>query len=165
MLTLETRGEGGCQSSPRVCPNREWLRHLKRRLRKHHPDVAALLALAEPDDALDGGRLEQANEWVAKTVIDFIDQDKIHTANFLRSTRSPTPPSNMQHGLLLLKAIEDQYVPLLGAEKRDAQIDFDAYHPFQMGMKAEQAQKAAEDLIALFKRLPADTSYLLTCTV
>ena len=71
----------------------EWLRHIKRRLRRHHDkfdNVADLLALRDPDDALHGGRLERANEWVAETIVDCINSDKLHAANFLRSANDET---------------------------------------------------------------------------
>ena len=94
----------------------EWLRHIKRRLRRHHDDVAALLALQKPDDALDGGRLQRANEWVAETIIDCINGDKLHAANFLRAADDKT----LEQGLRLIAAIKSEYTLKLGAQKRDA---------------------------------------------
>ena len=127
-----------------------FLRIFEQRAGSHDMRVLAMLRLSEAEFAITTDTAHRTSDaWLANTLLDCLDHASIRPQNLVKSITK----SQMASGRALLKACRDTTVLTTGAEREQAETDFDALVPFTAGMKPEQVEAAAVSTIAAYKRL------------
>ena len=123
-----------------------FVRLFKQRVARNDPLIRELLDAGTPggDD-----ELMAADEWLAGTLLDCLDGESTHVANYTEALTD----AELESGTAMLRVIEERNALRVGAQRRVAEDDFKQYRPFKQGMAAEDVEAAANELIARFKRL------------